>query len=433
MCPRKRSSTDHTRRTLLRLGAGAVATSLAAASGCVSSLPPVGLPQHFGRIDVPPADPPRYRRWLPAPSALDGLDGDHYRFLYRQPSRLDYPAPIRFVVPRKRLLSELDYFGVGYAAYDELLHTDAGTVVLAPFDRDTVARTLTESGYETAESYHDYDLFARQDVHRRAAVGDGVVVWTSERVHDAPDVEALVDARAGRVDRYHEENDGFARLSESIGESRMVELVPPKAGVRYWTSCEGFRFDDGTAYHVRSFRYPEGTEFPKRELKRRSVAGTILTREVEHADIRIEGRTATFEGEIPPGEGVHPGNVTPPYPPQITWGVTRDADAGTVTVRHEAGDSVAADALALGFTLDPDAGAFAVPNHEPLFTDVETVEPGDTATVDVSDEPAVTVRKSTGDGSADGETTRTATRIEVVYSPDGSYRSLFSFPLEVTR
>jgi hypothetical protein len=59
-----------TRRTLLHRGAGALATAVAAATaGCASALPPLGSAQRFGRIDVPDADPPDYRRWLPTPAA----------------------------------------------------------------------------------------------------------------------------------------------------------------------------------------------------------------------------------------------------------------------------------------------------------------------------------------------------------------------------
>ncbi|WP_251341779.1 hypothetical protein [Haloplanus halophilus] len=206
---------DTTRRDLLRRGSGLIATGFATAlSGCTSGLPPLGSAQQFGRIDVPPADPPAYREWLPAPGAVDGVDGG-YGYLFRRPGELGYPAPVRFTTPRKRLLTDLDHFGVGYANYDRLLATDLGTVIEADVDPDAVARTLTESGYDAAGSHGDVDLFARDDVPRRAAVGDGAVVWSSERVHRAPAVTALLDARDGRIDRYHEVDAGLVETVDT--------------------------------------------------------------------------------------------------------------------------------------------------------------------------------------------------------------------------
>jgi hypothetical protein len=44
-------------------------------------------------------------------------------------------------------------------------------------------------------------MFTRSDVRRRAVVTDDAVVWSSRRVHERPNVEALVDARDGRRPR----------------------------------------------------------------------------------------------------------------------------------------------------------------------------------------------------------------------------------------
>jgi len=409
---------DTSRRALLRAGGAAL---LASTAGCTTALPPVGPAREFGRVDAPPADPPRYRRALPAPGAVDGLAGEGYAAHYRRPSALDYSAPIRFLVPRKRVLADLDAFGVGYADADELLHTDLGTVVYADFDRREVARSLAESGYAPAGVHRSYDRFAREDVPRRAAVGDGVLVWTSDRVHDLPRLELLADAEAGRVARYHEEHEAVADLTDRIGESRMVELIPPVRGARDWTSVEAFRFDGETAFHVRAFAYPSADAVPEDRLRRRSVRReTVLTREVDGADVRVDGRVVTFEGRIPPRAGVAPADVDPPYPPQVTWGLDRAADA--VTVRHEAGDPVPGDALRVEFTRGPDADGLVYDDPRPLFAAGETVTPGTTATLDVADPPTVRL------GDPDGPV-RPATRAVLTYAPGDVGRPVFAFDL----
>ncbi|WP_318567807.1 hypothetical protein [Salinigranum marinum] len=430
------STRDRTRRAFLRTGTGMLTAGLATlTAGCTSALPPLGARQHFGRVNVPPAADPTYRRWLPAPGSIDGFDAPEYRFLLRQPTELDYPAPVRFTTPRKRLVADLDYLGVGYADYDRLLRTPFGTVLDGGFDPAAVRATLDETGYRRDGSYAGYDVFARADAPRRAVLVDGAVVWASNRVHDHPTVAALVDAHEGNLPRYHEEREAFERVTDAIGESRMVEHIPPN-DVRTWTSAEGFRFDGDTAYHVRTFCYPEGETPPEDELRRRSKTGTVLTREVEDTDFRIDGRLVTVEGRIPPGEGVQPSAVDPSYPPHVTWGSRRGSE--TVRIRHEAGESVAATDLALSFDVARADGRWSDPVRRLLSTDLDRVTPGDAVTVDVSDVPEVTVIRpadvdpEVDDPYANGDS-RPATRLELRFAPDTVGRTLFSVELGAGR
>ncbi|WP_152043005.1 hypothetical protein [Salinigranum salinum] len=435
MVPDTPSTGDATRRAFLRGGAGLLTGGLAVFAGCTSALPPLGARQRFGRVNAPPAEDPIYRRWLPAPAALDGFDSRHYRVLLRHPTALDYPAPVRFTTPRKRLLAELDSFGVAYATYDRLIRTPFGTVLQGGFDPAAVASTLAASGYRRDGSYAGGDVFTRSDVRRRAVVTDDAVVWSSRRVHERPNVEALVDARDGRRPRYHEESEPFGRVTDAVGESRMVEYVPP-TDERTWASCEGFRFDGDTAYHVRTFLYPEGETPPEDELRRRSKTGTVLTREVENTDFRVDGRLVTVEGRIPPAAGIPPSTVDPPYPPLITWGYTRDGN--TLRIRHEAGESVPADALHLQFDVDGVGEQWAEAVRRPLPTEAERLGPGDVVSVDVSDRPEVAVVHSDDvDPDAANPYTagdyRRATRVDVAFAPGSSStlgRTLFSVVLE---
>jgi hypothetical protein len=405
------------RRWLLRRAGGAAAAGLAAATaGCAGALPPLGSEQRFGRVDSPPADPPRFRRWLPAPDAVDGRDA--YAWRYRRPSPLDGPEPVRFAVPRKRLRADLDHLGIGPDRTDDLLVTPFGTVVRGTFDPATVGRTLRRSGYEPAGTYRGYDRFAREDVRRRAAVAAGTVVWTSERVHDRPAHGALIDARDGRRRRYHEADAAVERLTDRVGASRAVELIPPSEA-RYWHSVEAFRFDGGAAYHVRTFRYPEGRSVPETDLRDRFRRGTVLTREVDHSDLRVDGRTVTVEGRIPAGRGIAPAELRP-LPPRVTWGATVADDA--VTLRHEAGEPVPAADLAARFALARDPSDLWVRDRpRPLPTE-GTLGPGDEVRIDVSAPTVRVVDPGEGDGSDPPDEAgerRPATRIEFEYADWG--------------
>jgi hypothetical protein len=439
MSPHDLPSDERTRRELLRAGAGAVSTGfITLTAGCSSALPPLGSELRFGQVRPPAAAAPTYRRWLPAPSELDDFDQPHYRVLLRQPTEVAYPAPVRFTTPRKRLLAGLDYFGVGYANYDRLLWTPFGVVLEGGFDPATVTTTFTESGYRRTETHADHDVFVRSDGERRAVLTDDALVWSSERVHDRPNVEALVDTHDGHVARYHDENDAFGRVTDAVGESRMVEFIPPN-DERTWASCEAFRFDDDTAYHVRTFLYPLGQTPAERELRRRSKTGTVLTREVENTDFHVDGRQVTVKGRIPPGAGIQPSEIHPPYPPQITWGFDRDREAESIRLRHEAGEPVDSDALWLSFEADDTGEELTMPTTQSLPTEHDEMAPGDAVTIDVSTVPEVSVRRPTDTEPSNDETDATretpheprpATRIDLDFGVESAGRTLFSVPLE---
>ncbi|WP_324758981.1 hypothetical protein [Haloarcula montana] len=386
---------ETTRREALRLAAGSLAAGTGASlSGCTSALPPLGSQLDFGRVDVPDPDEPTYRQWLPAPSRIAD-DRRHYNVLFRRPTAIDYIAPVRFAVPKKSLLTDLDYVGVDYPEYDRLLSTPFGVVLDGQFDASTVTEALADTGYGREGAYHEYDLFTRSDDPRTVALRDGTVVFASERAHGTPDIRALADAEAGRTDRYHEVSDRFARASTAIGESRMVEFRRPNEA-RNWLKAEAFRFEGETAYHVVTHHYPDDEAVPTDRLKQRSVQKTLLTREVDAFHYEERGQMATVAGRVPPGEGLDP--ATEPYPPHAAWGGA--VDSGTVTLRHEAGETV--DAANLRYELRSPAGT-TVQSGAP-WSGTETVRAGDTTTVslDGSTDVARFVLQFTAEGASYG-------------------------------
>jgi hypothetical protein len=213
----------------------------------------------------------------------------------------------------------------------------------------------------------------------------------------------------------------------------MVELRPP-GDVREWTKCEGFRFDGDTAYHVMTFLFDDAVADPERRVRERSVADTVLTREVEASDLRVDGRLVTAEGRIPPGRGLAPGDISPPSPPQITWGYDRTTDPPTVRLRHETGGPVDVDALTLRFEREVPEERYARAAVRPLPTDATRLVAGDVVSVELGDPSAVDVIPDddidwdAADPFAAAEP-RPATRLVVAYSPDSSYRPLFAVPL----
>ena len=409
MNSRRRPST-RTRRALLRAGAAALGTGLATSTaGCLSGLPPLGQRQTYGRIEAPAADDPAYRRFLPAPSTL-GLGRDHHRLVAAAPGPVTGGEPEEFLGRRAFLRSDLDYFGVGYERYDRALDCDLGTVVEAEFDPASVADVILRSGYERDGTHRGFALFSRADVPRRVAVGDGALAWASRRVHDAPDVEALVDAGVGERRRYHESSPGFDRLGRAAGTGRQVVVAPgfgdPTDAATLGADC--FRFDDDAAYQVVTLLFPPDRVPSRDRLERgfRDEAG--LTSEADTFDVSVDGRLATLEARVPL-RGRR--DLTPmDEPPQVTWGASFDPDARTVELRHEAGESVDAEWLHYNVS-GPDATGGLDPR--PLFESTRSVGPGDAATVDLRDRPD-------------------ATEVQVVLAPEEccAFDVLFEYDLE---
>ncbi|MDQ2056307.1 hypothetical protein [Halobellus sp. H-GB7] len=388
MSPDSRPSTDRTRRQLLSGGGAALAMSLSTlTAGCLSSLPPLGGDQRYGRVGVPPAGDPGYRKWLPAPSSVDS-SADPYHFTALGSTALRPEAPEKFVGRQAHARAALDAFGIGFENYDRFIGSNFGVVVEASFDRAEVTRTVTGTGYERDGDYRGYATFVRSDVPRRVAIGDDAIVWTSAYQHDAPNLEALVDAGAGERQRYHEADAAFDRLTAAAGDNPYLGV---NTGVRDPTDrpvmlADAIRFDDDTAYQVVHYHYADGRaptsaalEAALREDDYRFVDGA------DEFDVRVEGRVATVETQVPLRSDRE---LAPEYDlPQVTWGATYDPDADAVTFRHEAGESVPADRLY--YDLDRPSVPGKIEKRD-LWTGTREVAAGAETTVDLSDDPEAT-------------------------------------------
>ncbi|MFC5369059.1 hypothetical protein [Salinirubrum litoreum] len=383
-----RPSTDRSRRRFLT-GSAALAASLSlSTAGCLSGLPPLGDDQRYGRLDVPPAGDPAYRRWLPAPSAVD-TDVDDYHFVAMQSTASRPDAPAKFVGGRARLKASLDYVGVGFETYDRVVSGTFGTVAEASFDRERVVQTIDSTGYEQTGAYRGYTVFARSDVPRRVAVGDGTVVFTSAYHHDSPDLEALVDAGRGTRPRYHDTNDGFEALSTAAGGNPYlgVNTATHDPTGRPVMMADAIRFDEETAYQVVQYHYRDPDRVPSADALERALREDDY-RFVDGADafdVALAGRLATVETQVPLSGDQ---SVPPEYQlPQVTWGVDADASNDRVTFRHEAGEAVSANRLFYDVHRPAAPGRI---DKRDLWTGTETVEAGTEAVVDLRDDPDAT-------------------------------------------
>jgi hypothetical protein len=143
-----------------------------------------------------------------------------------------------------------------------------------------------------------------------------------------------------------------------------------------------FAHDGDGVYHVQTWLFPEGYEPTeggvKAVLERRSRPP-----EADAVEVSIDGRTATIEMARSLDEYRTESSNTL-VAPHVSWRVTHDAAAETVTFEHEAGDTVETDYLTV-----------SIGESEPV-TDFEvgdTVDPGEALSISTADaESSTTVR-----------------------------------------
>ena len=379
------NSKQPTRRTLIKK-VGFIAAASASLGGCTESLPPLGSHVQYGRVNTPSVSTvPTYRQWLPAASALPTDDLDPGYVNYVQPDNLGQQET-GMVNKDAHFFQKLylDDFGIDYEAYDAIIglhHTTKSTYVLeGDITAETVTQKLLDSGYAAAGTYQDYELFDRAGSSRTAAVSPGAIVWSHHEQSTAI-VEAVIDAKRGAVPRHHETDDAFARATDAIGAGSWTMIgglgIDP-TGAALIRSMTYMPANDGV-YYIHKQLYPENNVVTKREL-RDALEENIRARDSHSVDIQIDGRIATI-AMYHPNESLQTdyADVTVPV---ITWGV--EDDGKTLTIRHEAGDSVPAKSIT--FSYEHGSGLTEI---ESQFSDnLDQIRPGDTLTIDAPDTDA---------------------------------------------
>lgn len=373
-----------TRRSLLA-GTGAVAVGgLASVAGCTAGLPPLGQRVNFGRVDAPETPAPEYRAWLPAPSELPGGAAGDATYPVERVSPGDLggeTAGRTFTIPQSLVVSQSDYFGVGYENYDRVVSSATATVFEGEFQGSTVVDTLSQGGYEGAGSLEAFDLYRRRDGKRTVAVTDGTLLFAHHGPEDGgvDQIRTHLRAKRGELPRYHEADEGFDALSRATGGRpwawirRGVNDRDPVSET-VTDSASGMTATDEAVYFFNSYLYPEPGAVDRQQL-RSTLERSDRALGSEATDLRVEGRVATAEIHLTHdayGALFDAGDAVD-YP-QVTW--TTEAVEGAVQFRHEAGDPVAGERLQVKYLAD----GWRLPDS-PVVTDAE-LGPGDALTVD---------------------------------------------------
>ena len=325
-------------------------------------------------VDYPETAPPTYRRWLPAPAALPGDVGDYDVMYVRLADVLandDLPAggaSVRNLMTR----TGREPLGIDPGRVEAVVSVDLvrATVLQGSFDAAAVGAAAGRAGYRPAGGYRGVDCYEHRDRSRAVAVSDGAVVQTR---HDRPVAFArrMVDADRGDVDRYHEVDAAFERMTDATG------------GTATWVDASGALFGSSAVVRAASdqqyigdrafFARPllfESADDASEAAVRKAVAGSSDVPRTVPLDVTVDGRfgRAEYARDV---EAVF--EEDRPLQPIVAWNFDYDAAAEALTVTHRAGDEAAAERL----TLRTDDG----PTDRQFADAVDTVAPGDAVTV----------------------------------------------------
>lgn len=369
--PSKRLS----RRELLRSGSTvAVVLGAVGVSGCLESIP--ALSTNAEPIAVPAGDSPEYRSWLPAPSALpDQLSLDPGHVIAARPKTTEQEG-LRglFGFPELMVTSQVDWFGYDYGHYDRATMIDRAVVLEGAIDRSVVESAISETTYEPGEEYEGYDLFERSDVQRTLAVGDESIVFSSDE-HSRANVEAVIDAGDGRIERYHETDADFERLLDTSG-GRQFNWFTPTDGA--FIEAISIAYDEANVYQITHRLYDDEDSFSEKELRREFESGG-WEGDPKASSIQSDGRLATVVLQFDREKYLEA--ATEYDWPQVTWGVEHDEAERRVTIRHEAGDSIDASLLSISVR----SGSQGREAKTQFADEYQTVEPGDDLVFDTTE------------------------------------------------
>ncbi|MFB6142164.1 MAG: hypothetical protein ABEJ30_02340 [Halorientalis sp.] len=175
-----------------------------------------------------------YLSWLAAP---DELDMDHYRFRYFKPATwqeyeddFDEAYYEQFAGYFSGFVGEI---GLDLDETESVMFPAFGQVISHTAGQDTVVEELEDRDFEENGEHEGYTIYTLQSeeffessITTVGVSGNAVVraggtstdaEWTSTEI-----VESIIDAKAGEVDRYHQENDDFDRVTSAVSTGALT-------------------------------------------------------------------------------------------------------------------------------------------------------------------------------------------------------------------
>ncbi|MEF8774406.1 MAG: hypothetical protein V5A37_06780, partial [Halobacteriales archaeon] len=210
------SSGDFTRRELLRrAGAAAGVAAVASTAGC-SAMPCIA---GFGGCGG------AYSQWLPEPGTVGS--GDHYRFTHWNLSSVEqhedeFRDDFGFDGTEDQWApADIDWEDVSMA-----LWFNGVILVESGFNQDDIVSDFEDDGWDDETTHESYEVMLSPNEAAAVGVGGGTLVGAGLAYSSFQDpvdvVEDLVDTKTGSEDRYVDDSDDFATLTDKLGSGDFV-------------------------------------------------------------------------------------------------------------------------------------------------------------------------------------------------------------------
>lgn len=281
----------HSRRDVIRTGAGVAGTGLLTALAGCSEVPVVG--SYFD-------DAPNYADWTYDPGALDrrsvsatlmnvsailGQDGVSNKSEMREEATSNYAG-------------ELAADDVEYR-----LSVGAAEVLTGSFDADGIVDAM---GFSGDGSHGDFDLYTVDDEENAvvATDGDRLVKSSPFREVDArAEIELLIDTQSGDADRFVDNSDNLSTVDDEMADSgalvtarALSDSAAEEAGDDEIVASGGTGELDGADAAVEYFllfKTADGADTERLESQLSEDDDTELN------DISRDGRLVTIEYSVP--------------------------------------------------------------------------------------------------------------------------------------
>ncbi|WP_202935094.1 hypothetical protein, partial [Halorussus amylolyticus] len=220
------------------------------------------------RVTIPESGDPSYRRWLPAPSAMDSFDSDHYRSRYLDLAALRKHSDRTIsTFHRERVGAHLEFLGVGDSAEGMVSLSGVGSteayVVFGSYETDAVFESVRESDFSETGTDGEYRFLHRNDPSRTVAVGEDGVVYARDTDSESF-VKAILDAERGDELRYHETDEAFASMTDVMGAPAVATAETTDPTSR--PNPETLRFE-GSVGHATGRSLADGTEYVRHAIR----------------------------------------------------------------------------------------------------------------------------------------------------------------------
>lgn len=187
--------------------------------------------------------------WLYEPGTI--RDEDHYWVSFVEPPTFvdnedDFDEEVYDTIEATE--DQYSVLDLDIEEIDSVLRFDRNAVLTGQYDTENVIDELDDADFdEEDDDYEGYRIFLSPDDHRGVGVSSDSLIVARVGSHDDGDevVETIVDTRIGEEDRYVDEEEDFATLTDTLSPAAVQygHTFPERDG----TDVERGRFDEAVA------------------------------------------------------------------------------------------------------------------------------------------------------------------------------------------